>query len=676
MTLKKEPNALVHEDSPYLLQHAYNPVKWMPWGKKAFEMAANENKLVIISVGYSACHWCHVMEHESFEDEQVAELMNAHFICIKVDREERPDVDNLYMTAVQLMTGQGGWPLNCIALADGRPIYGGTYFNKKQWLNVLRNIADLFKNDSQKVLEFAQNLTEGIKQAELVATAKLPENLELEESLKKSIAKWKTRFDNEHGGPNKTPKFPLPNNYLFLLRYGFLYKDEEVLNHVHLTLTKMANGGIYDQLHGGFARYSTDGVWKLPHFEKMLYDNAQLVSLYCEAYRLSKNSLYKSVIEETLDFVKREWYKPEGCFFSAYDADSEGEEGKYYVWSKEELHSVLLDDFELFSEFYQVNQTGYWEDENYILMRTDNMADVATRFNLSLPKLFEKIDSCKEKLKGIASKRIKPGLDDKSITSWNALMAKAFADAYTTLGNEEYKTIALSCCNFITTQQLNEKNELYRTYKNGNSKITAFLEDYAFVIDAFLSVGLIDKNSDYLKRANKLMDYVMVNFKSESSPLFYYSNNHHQELITQQTETSDNVIPASNSQMAINLFALGVLFQKPQYVEKARKMLQLFLGELASYGGGYSNWGCLALNLAMPFREVVIVGNNVDEIFLSLHKHYFTNTILAVSETPSELPLVKNRWKEGETLIYICKNNTCQLPVTNVLEALKQFETS
>lgn len=675
MTLKKEPNALVHEDSPYLLQHAYNPVKWMPWDKKAFDIAAKENKLVIVSVGYSACHWCHVMEHESFEDEQVAELMNTHFVCIKVDREERPDVDNLYMTAVQLMTGQGGWPLNCITLADGRPIYGGTYFNKKQWLNVLSNIVDLYKNDSQKVFDFAQNLTDGIKQAELVATKKMPENMELEESLKKSLVNWKTRFDNEHGGPNKTPKFPLPNNYLFLLRYGFLYKDKEVLSHVHLTLTKMANGGIYDQLHGGFARYSTDGIWKLPHFEKMLYDNAQLVSLYCEAYRLLKNNLYKSVIEETLDFVKHEWYKPEGCFFSAYDADSEGEEGKYYVWTEEELKEVLGKDYDLFSEFYQVNQTGYWEEGNYILMRTENMAEVATRYQVSLATLLEKVNACKEKLKNRASKRIKPGLDDKSITSWNALMAKAFADAYTTLGNLEYKTIALACCKFIATHQLNEKNELYRTYKNGNSKITAFLDDYAFTIDAFLSVGLIDKNSDYIEKANKLMEYVTTHFKNEKSPLFYYSNISHQELIAQQTETSDNVIPASNSQMALNLFALGTLFQKPEYVEKAKKMLHLFLDELASYGAGYSNWGCLALNLAMPFREVVIVGNNVDEIFLSLHKHYFTNTILAVSEKASESPLLKNRWKKGETLIYICKNNTCRLPVTNVLEAIKEFET-
>lgn len=676
MSDKNQANELIYEDSPYLLQHAYNPVNWVAWSKEAFELATAQNKLVIISIGYSACHWCHVMERESFEDEQVAMLMNENFICIKVDREERPDVDNLYMTAVQLMTGQGGWPLNCVALSDGRPIYGGTYFTQKQWLNVLENIANLNKTDKPKLLDFAQQLTDGIKQAELVATTKLPENIELEEALKKSVHAWKAKLDNNHGGPNKTPKFPLPNNYLFLLRYGFLTNDEELLEHVNLTLTKMASGGIYDQLHGGFARYSTDGIWKLPHFEKMLYDNAQLVSLYCEAYRLTKSTLYKSVIEETLAFVKNEWYKPEGYFFSAYDADSEGEEGKYYVWRKEELSEILEDDFKIFADFYQVNEIGYWEDDNYILMRTESIAEVQMHHQLTQSDLLNCIKNCKEKLKAVAAKRVKPGLDDKTITAWNALMAKAFADAYATLGNDDYKAIALASCNFIIAQQLSDKGELYRTYKNGKSKISAFLDDYAFTIDALLSAALIDKNASYMDKAHQLLMYVMEYFKSDSTPLFYYSNTNYQELITQQAETSDNVIPSSNSQMALNLFALGVLLQKQDYIERAKKMLNLFTSELAGYGSGYSNWGCLALNLTKPFKEVVIVGNNVDEIFLNLHKHYFTNAILAVSESSSDNPLIKNRWKSGETLIYVCKNNTCGLPTTNVVDALKQLEAT
>ena len=671
---KHAPNELINETSPYLLQHAHNPVKWVPWSDLAFEKARDENKLVIVSVGYSACHWCHVMEHESFEDEEVAALMNAQFICVKVDREERPDIDNLYMTAVQLMTGQGGWPLNCVVLPDGRPIYGGTYFNKKQWMNVLSNITEVNKTNKDKILEYAQNLMDGIKQAELIATTKYPENIEIEQALIKSTKNWKERFDNTNGGPNKVPKFPLPNNYLFLLRYAHLYADQEVLDHVNLTLTKMANGGIYDQLHGGFARYSTDGIWKLPHFEKMLYDNAQLVSLYCEAYRLTQNLLYKQVVEETLEFVMKEWMKPEGCFYSAYDADSEGEEGKFYVWEEDELKSVLEDDHALFADYFQVNDKGYWEHGNYILMRAEDISVILSKYNLKLEDLNSKINSCKDKLKEVAKKRIKPGLDDKSITSWNALMIKAFADAYATFGSKEYKKIAINSCEFILKHQVKETGELYRIYKNGNSKIDAFLDDYAFTIDALISVGTIDKNERYLKEAQRLNELVLSNFSNPTNPLFFYTNSKHQQLITQQTETSDNVIPSSNSQMALNLFALGKLLEKPNYIEKAQKMLHLFLGELANYGGGYSNWGCLALYLTKPFHEVAIVGNNVDEIFLSLHKHYFTNTILALSESDSKLPLLVDRWKENETLLYVCKNNTCGLPTKNVLEAIKQLE--
>jgi uncharacterized protein YyaL (SSP411 family) len=670
---QKKANALINESSPYLLQHAYNPVNWRPWSAEAFEEAKKQNKLVIISVGYSACHWCHVMEHESFEDSQVAALMNEHYISIKVDREERPDVDNLYMTAVQLMTGHGGWPLNCIALPDGRPVYGGTYFNKSQWMNVLTNIVNVHREDNDKVMEYANNLTSGIRQAELVATTKYPEEIALEDALKKGVKKWKESFDPEFGGPNRAPKFPLPNNYLFLLRYGVLYKDQEIIDHVNLTLTKMACGGIYDQLHGGFARYSTDAIWKLPHFEKMLYDNAQLVSLYTEAYRLTRNSLYKQVVEETLAFVMKEWLKAEGCFYSAYDADSEGEEGKFYVWSKEELQTVLKDDFAIFSECYRVNEEGYWEDGNYILMRSENWSTIAAQHQMTLATLDLKMNQCKKKLKDVAAKRVKPGLDDKTITSWNALMAKGFADAYLCFGNADYKSVALNCCDFILQKQWNGK-ELLRIYKNGNAKIPAFLDDYAFTIDALLSASLIDQNEKYLLEAEKLMSYVLTNFKHKNSELFYYTSSQNDQLIAQQSETSDNVIPASNSQMALNLFHLGTLLQKPEYVEKAKKMLALYTGELAGYTPGYSNWGCFGLNLTKTQKELVIVGNNVDEILRDLHKYYFTNTTLAGSIKVSELPLFKDRWKEGQTLIYVCRNNTCGLPVSTVLDAVKQLE--
>lgn len=669
-----QANALINESSPYLLQHAYNPVNWVPWSNTAFELAKKENKLVIVSVGYSACHWCHVMEHESFEDVEVAALMNDHFVSVKVDREERPDVDNLYMTAVQLMTGHGGWPLNCIVLPDGRPIYGGTYFNKKQWMNVLKNIVQVFETDKAKVEEYANSLTEGIKQAELVATTKYPEHMDIEDAVIKGMQKWKERFDRINGGPNKVPKFPLPNNYQYLLRYGYLYGDNEVLDHVNLTLTKMAHAGIYDQLHGGFARYSTDGIWKLPHFEKMLYDNAQLVSLYSEAYRLTKNELYKQVVSETLEFVTNEWLTPEGCFYSAYDADSEGEEGKYYVWSAEELKQILKDQYELFADYYQVNEVGYWEDGNYILMRIEALTDLLMKYGLTAEQVRTSIEACKDKLKATAKSRIKPGLDDKSITSWNALMVKGFADAFATFGNTAYKETAIKCMDFILENQLKQSGELLRIYKKGQSKIEAFLDDYAFTIDALLAVYTISKKESYLTKANELVSYVIENFSLPDGLLFYYTNTKHHQLITRQTETSDNVIPSSNSQMALNLFNLGKLLERSDYTERAHQMLHLFLAEMTGYGAGYSNWGCLALNFMKPFNELVIVGKHVDEIFKELHKHYFTNTILVVSENDSNLPLLKNRWKENETLIYVCRNNTCGLPTTQVNEALKTLE--
>jgi uncharacterized protein len=670
------PNKLISESSPYLLQHAYNPVNWQAWSNDVFKEAKRLNKLVIISVGYSACHWCHVMEHESFEDEQVAELMNKHFICVKVDREERPDVDNLYMTAVQLMTGHGGWPLNCITLPDGRPVYGGTYFNKKQWMNVLRNVAEVYQTEPDKVSDYAANLTSGIKQAELVATKAYPEKPELDEALRKCIQNWKQRFDEEHGGNKKVPKFPMPNNVLFLMRYAHLYQDDSVMKHTHLTLYKMANGGIYDQLHGGFARYSTDGLWKLPHFEKMLYDNAQLISLYSEAYRLSKNRLYYSVITETVDFVLKEWKSPEGGYYSAYDADSEGEEGKYYVWSKEELQEVLRDDFNLFSEYFQVNEVGYWEDGNYILMRTELSAELSAKFQISISELEERMANSKRLLKQRAALRVKPGLDDKIITSWNALMIKAQADAYLATGIAEYCDEAIAASEFLLKHQKKQNGELYRIFKKDQSKIEGFLDDYAFFIDALMAVYSISGNQKYLHEAFALTEIVIERFSHAETDLFYYTNSNYNELLTRQSETSDNVIPSSNSQMALNLLYLSKHYHKPHWQQRAVNLLHMFSAELSEYGSGYSNWGILALHLAKPFYELVIVGKDVKDFFSALGKHYFTNAILVQSESNSDLPLLKGRFTEDAVKAFVCKNNTCGLPVKEVNEVLKLIETS
>ncbi len=667
-------NALINESSPYLLQHAYNPVNWLPWNTEAFDLAKKEDKLVLVSIGYSACHWCHVMEHESFEDESVAEIMNKYFINIKVDREERPDVDMLYMSAVQLMSGQGGWPLNCFVLPDGRPIYGGTYFPKEKWKNILNNLQQLYTNDKAKVLQYASDLTGGVQQAELIHSKK-SEDFSLNKSvLEKSIFNWKKRMDNDLGGPNRAPKFPLPNNYSFLLKYASIYNDSEVMKHVDITLQKMALGGIYDQLGGGFARYSVDMQWKVPHFEKMLYDNAQLITLYCEAYRFTKNKLYKQIAIETIEFVVKEWQSEEGGFYSALDADSEGEEGKYYVWQKEELQTILGTNYELFSDYYNVNDIGYWEHDNYILMRTENSAEVLVKHRVNESELNSILSECKSKLLLEREKRVKPGLDNKILTAWNGLMCKALCEGYLTYNEPRYKELAVKNATFIKTKLCGSDYSLKRSYSSGTAKIDGFLDDYSFVTDAFISVYQITQNEEWLQHAHQLCEYALNNFYSEETKLFYYTSSKGEKLVVRTTEMSDNVIPSSNSQMAVNLYHLYKIKGLTPYYHKCTQMIQNLNEEIMHYGAGYSNWACLYMDLLNDKAEVCIVGKDVNEKLLKLYNYYIPNAIFVVTAFASELELLKNRFIEGKTLIYVCKNKTCQLPTEKVEEAVRQIE--
>ena len=667
-------NSLIKETSPYLLQHAHNPVNWHPFSAKIFEIAKAENKPILISIGYSACHWCHVMEHESFEDSEVAKIMNENFINIKVDREERSDVDMLYMQAVQLMTGRGGWPLNCFVLPDGRPFYGGTYFRKTQWIEVLNNLINLYKLESNKVLEYAEALTNGIKQAELISTSNKIDTLLTKELIQLSVKKWKTQLDDENGGPNKSPKFPMPCNYQFLLRYAILEKDNALLNQVNLTLKKMAFGGIYDQLHGGFSRYSTDIIWKVPHFEKMLYDNAQLISLYTEAYNLTKNPLYKEIACDTLQFIENEWYKAEGYFYSAYDADSDGEEGKFYVWNQLDLKDLLGENFDVFSDYFEINDKGYWEHGNYILMRSENQIQLLTKFNLTKNELDHIILTCKNSLKQEAKSRLKPSLDDKTITSWNALICSAYSKAYLSFGEIKYKEIALTSINFITSQLTLVDGKLYRTYKNKCAKIDGFLEDYAFTIEALINVYLISQNQEFLNKAYNLCELTLSLFQNKESDFLFYTNNLSTDLILRTTEISDNVIPSSNSQMAHNLFMLGNYFGNTEWINRSKKMLSNLLEEFKNYGAGYSHWGSLALCYSYPFKEISIVGKHVNENLIQLYKHGVTNAIFTVSETNSDLPFLKNRYVENQTLFYVCENNTCYSPTKSLAETILQLE--
>lgn len=663
--MNKFTNSLVSETSPYLLQHAHNPVNWFAWNDETLKKAKQEDKMILVSIGYSACHWCHVMEHECFEDEEVAALMNEHFINVKIDREERPDIDQVYMTAVQLMTKHGGWPLNCFTLPDGRPIYGGTYFPKDRWMQILRSLANLFKQDRNKAEEYAGELTNGLLRAEMLVSNSDATELNID-TIHKSIRNWKTLLDNEEGGMDKAPKFPLPNNYVFLLRYAHLFNDDDLMKQVHLTLRKMAYGGIYDQLEGGFARYSVDAFWKVPHFEKMLYDNAQLISLYSEAFQQSKEPLYKQVVDETISFIEANWSNNFGGYFSALDADSEGVEGKYYVWTKEELHKLLDEKtFEIFCKYYNINEIGYWEDENYILVRKESEKEIAMQLQISESDLKEIISESKTKLLDLRNKRVKPGLDVKTLCSWNALMLKSYADAYKVFAKQDYLHKALNLAAFIKTKM--KKGEgLFHSFKNDVVKINAFLEDYAFTIEAYISLYEVSGAGEWLLEAKHLTDYVLQHFYDKQSGFFFFTSDEDAELIVRKVEISDNVIPASNSQMARNLFRLHKHFYLPKYNDMAQNMCAKLGEEISHYGSGYSNWAILQLEYQLPFKELAITGKEAVKYLFELNKQYLPNVVFAVSNEQSELPLLKDRFVDGKTLIYVCENNACNLPLESV----------
>lgn len=665
-------NHLVNETSPYLLQHAHNPVNWYAWGTEALEKAQRENKLLIISIGYSACHWCHVMEHESFEDDEVAKMMNDNFVSIKIDREERPDIDQIYMNAIHQMGQRGGWPLNMIALPNGRPFVGGTYFPKVQWLDLLGKASGAYQQDPQEVAKYAEELTNRIKGSELVPMNTEPPDFPLE-TLEELVKTWSAHFDNKEGGGNRAPKFPIPNNYQFLLRYAHLNNDKKVLDHVKLTLDKIAFGGIYDHLGGGFARYSTDAIWKAPHFEKMLYDNAQLVTLYSETYQLTKSPLYKDVVYQTLEFVKRELTDKVGAFYSALDADSEGEEGKFYVWSKEELKEALGQDYDVFSDYYNVNANGLWEG-HYILLRRKTDEQIAAKHSLSTVELSELLSRSKKTLMKIRDTRIRPGLDDKSLTSWNALMLNAYVDAYDIFGEPEFLEQALKNAEFIVTTQLSDDGRLNHSYKKGRSTINGYLEDYAFTIEAFIALYESTFDEKWLTFARKLMDYSIVHFYDESSGMFYFTSDMDPPLVARKMELSDNVIPASNSSIAKSLFMLGHYYYEETYTKKGIQMLNNVKNYMAKYPSGYSNWAMLMLHQTFEFFEVAIVGKDASLRRAEMNREYNPNKLYIGATKASDLPLLENKFVDRETMIYVCVNKACQLPVTKASEALQQLK--
>ncbi len=669
----KHTNALINETSPYLLQHAHNPVNWYPWGDEALKKAQEEDKLILVSVGYSACHWCHVMERESFEDSAVAQIMNDNFICIKVDREERPDIDQIYMNAVQLITQQGGWPLNCFALPDGRPVYGGTYFQKSQWMNVLQSLATDYKKDKEKFYEYAQNLTEGIKNSDLVPINNEPAEFS-KDTLLAMVGKWKSSFDNEEGGPNRAPKFPLPNNYQYLLKHGVLFNDQEVLDHVKLTLDKIAMSGTYDQVGGGFARYSTDMQWKVPHFEKMLYDNAQLLQLYSEAYQFYKSPLYKNVVYQTFDFIQREMTAKNGAFYSALDADSDGEEGKFYVWKSEELAEALSEDeFTIAKSYYSIGKKALWEHGNNILLRVNSDAEIAQQLNITEEALTTTIKSINSKLLKVRATRVRPGLDDKTLTSWNALMISGLAKAYQVFGEDKFLEAAVKNAEFILSQQTTKEGKLLHSYKNGTSKLNGFLEDYCFVIEAYIDLYQSTFEEKWLERAKDLTDIVIEDFYNDERGMFYFTEKAATGLVARKMELNDNVIPASNSSMAKSLNNLGLLFDNNAYIKISETMLNNIQPYITNYGSGYSNWSQLYLNKTFPYYEIALVGDDAIVKSKELNNHFIANKLILGSTQASQLPLLDQKFAEGETYIFVCMNKVCKLPTTTVAEAIKQI---
>lgn len=662
-------NELIEETSPYLLQHAHNPVDWKAWNDQSLDKAREENKLLIISVGYSACHWCHVMEHESFEDSDVAKVMNADFINIKVDREERPDIDQVYMNAVQVMTGTGGWPMNVVALPDGRPVWGGTYFRKEQWVNALNQLSLLYKQKPEQLREYAGKLEEGLQKLQLI---ELPEDEQpfSRDFFPEILQQWKAQFDLENGGYKGAPKFMMPNNYEFLLRYGLQQQDEEIQNFTEKTLTKMAWGGIYDPVGGGFSRYSVDERWHVPHFEKMLYDNAQLVRLYSQAYKNNPNNLFKNIIKKTLEFIQEELTAPDYAFYSALDADSlndkgKSEEGAFYTWTKAELKNLLEEDFKLFSEYFNINNYGKWEKDRYVLIRTKKSSDIASEFKTSEEKLQEKVRSWMEILKKHRDGRKKPALDDKTLTSWNALMLSGYLEAYTALKDQQYLDTALKNANFIKTKQIAGNGRLFHSYKKGKPSINGYLEDYAFTIEAFIKLHEITFEESWLMLADDLCEICIEDF-SEDSPMFYFTSNMDRKLITRTLEIMDNVIPASNSVMAKNLFKLAALLEKAEYKNRAEKMLKSVQPQIKTHPGSYSNWLDLMLNFTHPFFEVAITGKNAKKLNSDLQEKYLPNTLITGSTIQSELPLLQQRFQENKDYIYVCSEGKCDLPQTSV----------
>jgi hypothetical protein len=672
-------NRLARETSPYLLQHAHNPVDWYPWCEEALARARAEDKPLLVSIGYSACHWCHVMERESFETEAIAALMNQHFVCVKVDREERPDVDAIYMDAVQAMGIRGGWPLNVFLMPDARPFYGGTYFPPQRWARVLQDVAAAFVEHRPALQESADGFARYLVAAEgeRYTLGQTGDESDVEpEFIAELLDKLATRFDPERGGLAGAPKFPMPAVWRFVLRAAPLTGNEDALDALHQTLAAFTSGGLYDPLAGGFARYSTDAAWFVPHFEKMGYDNGQLLSLYAEAARLPGTPPevaegYRRVLRETIGWLQREMTSPEGGFYSALDADSEGEEGLFYTWTKAEVESVLGADAEAFVRYYDLTDEGNYHDEasgqptgRNILRRPPGVPEPTN------------LGALRQRLLDVRNRRVRPGLDDKILTSWNGLLLRGLVDAYRALGDGEVLDLALRNARFLQ-KNVTEGTRLRHSFKNGEAKIAGFLDDYAALIDAYAELYQVTFDEEYLRAAEGLTEYVLAHFWDAEDHLFFYTDATAEPLIARKKELFDNVIPSSNAMMAHHLHTLGHLLDRPDWRDRAAAMRARVQPLLASNPDSLSHWASLATRLATPTAEVVIVGPEAHRLRREWDAVFHPNVVVAGAERAGTIPLLEGRASDGtDTLIYVCFHQTCQLPVRTVDEARRQLTES
>ncbi len=685
---RQDHNRLSNASSPYLQAQARNPVDWYEWGDEALEAAKKEDKPLLVSIGYSSCHWCHVMEKESFMDTAVARLMNEDFICIKVDREERPDIDNVYTTACQLISGSSGWPLNAFALPDGKPFFAGTYYSRQSWTSLLTQIASAYHTQKGKVDLQAKSLANGIAGLELSVLTDTAADLGDRAAYRHLFEGLYGKMDLTFGGLKGNPKFPNPSSLDFLLQYYFLAKDKRALDAATVTLTKMALGGIYDQIGGGFARYSIDSLWHIPHFEKMLYDNAQLLSVYTHAYQLTHNPFFKRILQETAGFIQRDLRSPDGGYFCSLDADNKEGEGEFYTWTAGELRKILPGSYTQLAGYYHITEEGNWKDNKNVLFAGETPVQFALSKRLDPAGFSIQLDASRQVMLSERNKRERPSVDDKILTSWNAVLMTGYLDAYAALGNEGYLQNALGIARFLEKKMIRGDGGLWRVCKDGKASVNGLLEDYAFFARACIRLYELTFDKHWLDRARQLAGSAIDNFYDPGSGMFYYTANRAETAVIRKIGISDDNLPSSNAIMADVLYSLSVYFQDDDYLKKSTHMISRVTDQLHKEGAGYyASWCLLPGLFSYGSNEVAILGKDALARGLEMQKNYLPFSIFMGSSadeslpllqgktsgpsTDKSLPLLQGKASGTKTLIYVCVHNSCRRPVETSADGLK-----